>query len=118
LRDFDYNTALDGSDYTLLDNAHNTQGGQIAAEIGSAPASARPTGQDVSPSSSSVPPTDTTTSVSAELNRHRKHRTLPDGCTIQCQAVCYGPKILTDGPLGSFHPQPRFGCKLRIFKLL
>jgi hypothetical protein len=77
LRDFDYNTALDGSDYTLLDNAHNTQGGQIAAEIGSAPASARPTGQDVSPSSSSVPPTDTTTSVSAELNRHRKHRTLP-----------------------------------------
>jgi hypothetical protein len=68
--DFDYNSAIDASDYTLLDNAYTTQGGQV-----SAPASASAAKRNVTASSTFVPPVDNASSVSAELNRHGKHRT-------------------------------------------
>jgi hypothetical protein len=36
--DFNYDGVIDGSDYTLIDNAFNTQGAQLSIEIASATA--------------------------------------------------------------------------------
>jgi hypothetical protein len=62
LTDFNYDGIINGSDYTLIDNAYNTQGASLAAEIASV------TGTIIAPSAPANAAVDDPASAPAGVN--------------------------------------------------